>query len=120
MKELEQVYVVKMYPENINYYIVDAMFFIRTILSNLSSKFGGIESTNFDIVCYKYTNSASIKDQKKRRRRINTSNLNITGQSQRRSNDFNFAPLSKLFKVKTSFNIPQQKWKFSSYTHIRI
>ncbi len=95
-------------PDKVDVYLIDAMFFLRT-LPNLPPTFGGIAKTIFQqacsnaqvvhIVCDTYGEAPSIKEHERDSRGDHHTAYKITGPSQQRPADFHRALLSAPFKT---------------------
>ena len=126
MKKLEAEAIANTQPDHTDVYILDAMFFLRT-LPELPPTFGGLArvilqhacsfSKVIHIVCDTYTEKPSIKDYTRDERGNYDARYTITGPSQRRPVNFNQTLLSASFK--TAFlHFLQDEWASSNYSSI--
>ena len=126
MKKLEAKGTESNDPSQIDAYILDAMFFLRT-LPELPPTFGGMArlilqkvcafSKIVHIVCDTYSDGPSIKGHEHQERGNYQARFQITGASQRRPADFNQALLSASFKT-ALLQFLRDEWKSVSYVKV--
>jgi hypothetical protein len=109
-------------PQKTDVYIIDAMFFLRTL--QLPSTFGGIAMTILELACHNaevvhiacdtYPDGPSIKDSEHDLRAHSQGSYRITGRSQKRPTDFGTALLSPMFK-KELLAFLKEEWASQVY-----
>lgn len=109
-------------PQRTDVYIIDAMFFLRTL--NLPATFGGIAMTVLKqaccnakvihIVCDSYPDGPSIKDSERELRGITQVPYKITGPSQKRPTDLGSAMQSSAFK-RELLRFLKEEWSSQAY-----
>ena len=113
-------------PTEVDAYLVDAMFSIRTLL-NLPPTFGGVvrlilqqacaNAKEVHLVCDTYPDGPSIKDQEHDNRGDSMYSCKITGPLQRRPSNFGSALQSKEFK-RQLLSFLKEEWMKPTYAPI--
>ena len=113
-------------PSLVDMYVIDAMFFLRT-LPELPSTFGGIAkmilqkafafAKEVHIVCDTYPEGPSIKHFEREERGNSQAAYQILGPSQRRPIDFHRALLSASFKT-ALLRFLKEEWRSSMYAPV--
>ena len=113
-------------PSLVDMYVIDAMFFLRT-LPELPSTFDGIAkmilqkayafAKEVHIVCDKYPEGPSIKHFEREERGNSQAAYQIIGPSQRRPTDFHRALLSASFKT-ALLRFLKEEWRSSMYAPV--
>ena len=126
MKKLEGMGQMNTEPSCVDVYIIDAMFFLRTLV-DIPSNFGQLArlilqkaisfARTVHIVCDTYKEGPSIKAHVHEERGDTEVQYTITGPSQKRPADFNKALLSSAFKT-ALLRFLQVEWKSASYSDI--
>ena len=110
-------------PSSVDAYLIDAMFFLRT-LPTLPSSFGGVarlilqhactNAKTVHVICDTYPDGPSIKDQEHDIRGHSMHSYKITGPLQKRPADFHKALQSAEFK-RELLSFLKDEWVSSSY-----
>ena len=123
MKKLEAKSTNNEQPANVDVYLIDAMFFLRT-LPSLPPTFGGIAMVILQhacsfaqvihIICDTYKEGPSIKEQERDSRGDYHTAYKITGSSQQRPTDFHCALQSATFKT-SLLRFLRDEWTSQTY-----
>lgn len=126
MEVLEAMGTCNTEPTTVDAYLIDAMFFIRT-LPSLPPSFGGVarlilqqacaNAREVHLVCDTYPGGPSIKDQEHDSRGDSMCSYKITGPLQRRPSDFGSALRSKEFKLEL-LSFLKDEWTNPAYASI--